>query len=458
MDKYDILLLSAAHKGDVHSMQTCLSSISDPNIYLNRIYDQPHEQKCTLLMIACLNGYEKLVYMLLDNFKPDLEVLNSIRIKNRDKKIERYQNLTVLWAATAVNHFLIVKRLVEHGARINHTTNTNATPVSCACYTGNIEMIRYLVEHGADIHITKTNHETNLSISVYCKHLRVSAYLIDELGCDVNECNDDGHSALYFAVKCGSLEMVRFLFSRGARNIRPIDDRMSPLMLAAEQRSRPLVDEISPHCSLLERIEAEELFGSTFACAEYGLCDLQKSFEHYRRALELRSIYNLPKIVQESMSNAFNNRQECQTMNELEAIRFKSEDMHIEALLVRERLLGACNEEYRYSVVYRGATLAHSKQYDKAIALWMYELTLSRRHGIPIVPEDMRQFLALFVTMMCNSFPVPIDTILTIISTTVRAIIHGTEKTDYNLYTLLFLTTLVSQVQYYFFKIIFHML
>jgi ankyrin repeat protein len=91
-------------------------------------------------------------------------------------------------------------------------------------------MVCYLVEHGAKIHITKVNYETNLSISVSCRHLSVSTYLIDELGCDVNECDDDGYSALYFAVKSSSLETARFLLRRGARNIRLIGDRMSPLM------------------------------------------------------------------------------------------------------------------------------------------------------------------------------------------------------------------------------------
>jgi hypothetical protein len=77
-------------------MQICLSSVSNPNVYLNRAYDQSYEQKCTLLMIACLNGYERIVSMLLNNFKPDLEVLNIVRINNKDKKVEIYLDLTVL--------------------------------------------------------------------------------------------------------------------------------------------------------------------------------------------------------------------------------------------------------------------------------------------------------------------------------------------------------------------------
>jgi ankyrin repeat protein len=449
MDEYDALLLSAVHKGDVVSIQTYLSSMSDPNVYLNRVYDEPNEQKCTLLMIACLNGYDDIVYMLLKCFKPDLEVLNIIRINNKDKKSEIYQDVTILWAAAAINHFLIVKRLVEQGARVNHATSTNSTPVRCACYSGNIEMTRYLVENGADIHITKNNNETNLSLSVYCKHLQLSTYLVDELDCDVNECDDDGRSALYFAVKCGSIEIVQFLLNRGARNFPPHCDRMSPLMLAADKRRSDLVDAISLYCSLLEWVEGEELLGSAFACAEHGHCDLQQSFEHYYRALQLRSIHNLPKVLKESAIEIFNNRQECQTIDQLEVLRLNPDNMHIEALLVRERLLGPVSEEYRYSVIYRGAILADAGQYHQAVALWMYELKLARQYLISIDPEDMRQFVALFSDMIFKSSPIPIEALLTIVATTVGEVKNDTEKIDYNLHTLLFLTTIVSQVRCY---------
>jgi ankyrin repeat protein len=446
MDEYDILLLSAVHKGDVASIQMYLSSVSDPNVYLNRIYDEPNEQKCTLLMIACLNEYDDIVYMLLNYFNPDLEVLNVIRIDDPDKQSEIYHDVTVLWAAAAINHFLIVKRLVQQGARINHTTKTNSTPVRCACYSGNVDMTRYLIENGADIHINKKNNETNLALSVYHRHLKVVAYLVDELGCDVNECDSNGRSPLYFAVKRGSLEMVQFLLSRGACNFPATYNQMSPMMLAAEKRSDNLMNVIVPYCSTLEVIEAEELLGSAFTCAEHGVCDLQQSFEHYYRALQLRSIHNLPKALREPTIEIFNNRQECQTVDQLEELRLNSENMYIEALLVRERLLGSASEDYRYSVVYRGAILADNAQFHQATEIWLYELGLRQQYSIVIDRKRLRRFTSIFSAMINASLPVPVEPILTIITATIDEVKHNTEKLDYNLHTLLFLTTIVSQV------------
>src|ERR1700722_13266626 len=183
-------MLSAAQCGDIISLETHLSTVSDPKIYLNRVYDEEHEQKCTLLMIACLNGHIDMMRMLLHRFKPDLEVLNIVLLGEEDQNRQMYQNVTVLWAAAAIDKLEIVKLLVEHGAYVNHTTITNSTPLRGACYNGNVNMARYLIENGADVRITKEYNDTNLAVSVFRKHVQMVVYLLDELGCDVNECDD----------------------------------------------------------------------------------------------------------------------------------------------------------------------------------------------------------------------------------------------------------------------------
>jgi hypothetical protein len=445
-DEIETMILSATHQGDVHLLENCLSTVTNPNIYLNQVYDEPYDQKCTLLMIACLNEYERMVGMLLNNFQPDLEILNIVRVTDRDQQLETFENVTVLWAAAALNNFDIVKLLVKHGSHVNHTIKTNSTPLRCACCNDNIEMVRYLVENGADVHITKEKHFTNLVASVFNGHLQMVAYLVDELGCDVNECLDDGRSPLGAAVYHGSLELVQFLLIHGARNFVANYNQMSPLMLAAEKRRVDLVSAISLHCLLIEQIEAEELLGSAFICAEFGDSNFDQSFGHFYRALEFRSIHHLPKTLTESTHEVFNHRQECQTIDQLKELRSNQDNMYIEALLVRERLLRPTNAKYRYSLRYRGALLADNGLYHPGIALWMYELALHEQHSIDVDKEDLRQFVLMFSVIMSASLSVPIKSLHQVMIVTVRELERNTTDFCYNLYTLLFLITITSQV------------
>jgi ankyrin repeat protein len=245
------LLLSAVRLGDSKSIKNHLSTIQNPEIYLNRIYDEPHKQKCTLLMIACLNKHEDMVRLLLNYDNVDIEVLNDIQLMEQDQNLWMFEDVTILWAAAAIDNLELVKLLVEHGARINHITKTNSTALRCACCNGNIDIARYLIKNGADVHIAKINNETNLIASVFNEDLKITTYLLDELGCDVNECIGDGRSPLYVATDRGSLELVQLLLSRGARNGRVVYDQMSPLTVAAEKGRSDLVDAIAliVHCS-----------------------------------------------------------------------------------------------------------------------------------------------------------------------------------------------------------------
>jgi Fem-1 family protein b len=445
-NEFNDKLLSSARQGDANLLENHLSAVSNPNIYLNRVYDEAGEQKCTLLMIACLNGHEDIIRMLLRRFKPDLEVLNNILLDEGDITHQIFVDVSVLWAAATINNFQIVKLLVEHGANVNHTTKTNSTPLRGACYNGNVDMARYLIENSADIHIAKENHETNLMVSVWHKHLNMAAYLLDELGCDVNECDNSGYPSLFYAVHSGSLELVTFLLEHGARNFVATVEQMSPLLWAAEKRHPDLVDAIANHCSMLERIEAKELLGSAFVCAKHADRDLEQAFQYFYRALELRSTHNLLKTLRPTTIEIFDHRQECRTLHQLEEIRFNFDNMYTEALLIRERLLSCANAQYHYSLFYRGAVLSDNGQYYRAIDYWLYELHLRQRYSISLSSKNLRYFVSLFSEMLFKSVSVPMYASLKIMTTINEELKHNKKELDYNLYTLLFLITIITEV------------
>jgi hypothetical protein len=188
------------------------------------------------------------------------------------------------------------------------------------------------------------------------------------------------------------------------------------------------------------------LLGGAFACAELGDCDFAQSFEHLSRALELRSMHHLEKTMKESTDEVFQHRYECQTVEQLSALSLNSDNMVIEALLIRERLLGPTNARYRHGLRYRGAQLADRDQYYQAIACWMYEVRLSQQYAIDLDKEKLRHFVYMFTHMQSTSLSIPTPILESIIHINIEQLQRRNEDFDFHLTTLLFLVTIVSQV------------
>ena len=427
-------------------LRTRLSTGTNVDEFFHRAYAKPRKQKLTLLMMACLENRQDIVRIILEHFKFDLEVLNDFLLTAKDEPATLYRDVSALWAAAANDNLELVKLLVEHGALVNHTTKNNSTALRCACASGDLAMAQYLVQHGADVHITKERHETNLSVAVFKQHLHIARYLVEELDCDINECNEDGRAPLHMAVECKSLELVGYLLKHGAHSCSEISNRFSPLLLAAENRCIDLMEMISMHCPLLEQIEAKELLGSSFACQVGDQDGPDQSFIHISQAIELRSLHQLPKTLVSPTLEIFNHRQECQTVEQLEQVYKNTDDVRIEALLVRERLLGSIDEEYRHSVRVWAVFLLHSKQYDRGLAVWLYTIGLHREHSLPLEIRDLRCLVKVFIVMALDSLTLPVNTVHLVFKLLAEELNAKTNAFDDHLRSLLFLITVTAQV------------
>ena len=446
MNEFDERLLAAVRAKNSAALEEHLSTVDHPETYLNRLYDEANEQSCTLLMIALMNEDERILQMLLTRFQPDLQVSNSIRLSDIDPSRQMFFNVTILWAAAAINHFGFVKLLVEHGANVNSTTRSNSSPLRCACFTGNLEMARYLISQGADPQIAKIKNDTNLMLSVNREHLEMVTYLVDEVHCDVNERDDDGHSALHDAVNSGSLALVTFLLQRGARNFPALHNRMSPLMWAAEKRQISIVEAMSSYCSLLENIEAQELLASALVCRDSDV-NLDLAIAYFTQAIEQRLSHHLPKPLRSTSHMIFDHRQECQTVEQLMKIRSDLDQIYTEALLVRERLLGLSNDEYRLSLRCLGIRLSRQERISRAFDYWIYELHLRQDYSLPIEPGYLRRFSVMLNSMSSAPSSNLLQNLLAIIEVVHRELQRNEKDADVNLPTLLTLITIASQVE-----------
>ena len=174
-------------------------------------------------------------------------------------------------------------------------------------------------------------------------------------------------TALWVAAAKENFELVQLLVERGAR------------VNHTTKRRIELVDMISSHCSLLEQIEAKELLGNFFARETDDESDPGQSFIYLHQALELRSLHQLPKVLASPTLEICDHRQECQTLEQLEQVYKNADDIHIEALLVAERLLGCVHAKYLYSLRLWGASLLDNKEYDRGLAVWIYTTSLTSR-------------------------------------------------------------------------------
>lgn len=216
-------------------------------------------------------------------------------------------------------------------------------------------------------------------------------------------------------------------------------------MWAAEKR---LVNAISPYCPILEQTEAKELLGSALVCVPNGSHDFDQAFRCFSQAIELRLTHHLSKGLRTSTMEMFDHRQEFQTPEELETIRYSFTSMNAEALLIRERLLGLANPRFRASVTYCGAFLIDSGQHHQALPLWMYELGLCQQYSLELDLVQLQEIVSLVSEMLSQSTSVSVDSALTLLSSIGVALERDKNKFDHNVSTLLFLITIITSSQF----------
>jgi Fem-1 family protein b len=298
--------------------------------------------------------------------------------------------------------------------------------------------------------LVRDGNYTNLMLSAYREHTHMIRYFIDELQCNPNEYDQDGRTPLHYAIDGGSLDVVQLLLKYGAKNIS--QNVVSPIMWAALEAREDLVDAFENYCSSdLEWIEARELLGASCANVESKNYNPDKAIVHLTKAYKWRRENNLPKISPTiPLIEVYNYSQECQTLEEFNEILFESNTrLHIESLLIQERILGQKNKRYRRAVRFYGALLADTHQYNASLLFWLYELDLRRQHQIHFDKGHLRDFVYMFAEMILNDVDnISEKAIMEILKALNDELSNG-RNNDHNLFTLFYLITVISHVRYF---------
>ena len=354
----------------------------------------------TPLIIAAHNGHLNSVKILL-GYGADIEARGTLNTGG-----QVIEGCTPLWAAAYTGHLDVVKLLIEQNADVDGRASKGSTPLRAAAHEGHLDIVRCLVESGADVNARSSrDNSTPLMVACYWGHSSVATYLINR-GAIINLQCKDGSTALHDAAHRGHLEIVSELLALGASQL-PNNQGLTPLFLACDKCSLEIVEYLikRPECTKEQRIDALEFLGATIANDSPG--NSEKAFSYMKRGLEERYEDLAHPLLKKKMEpvEAYENRKECQTLEELALLEGDDHAIGMEGLIIRERILGPDNPVLREPIRYRAAVLADSKQYELCICLWQRASEKALNCDVPIteVTNDLEYHIAIFGEMVQKS-------------------------------------------------------
>ncbi|XP_035268113.1 protein fem-1 homolog A-like [Anguilla anguilla] len=381
-------VFNAARDGKVKLIQKLLCNKTPREL---EALAEEKTQGGTPLLIASRYGHLEVVDYLLQHCKVNAELGGSVNFDG-----ETIEGAPPLWAASAAGHLPVVRSLLKHGASVNSTTLTNSTPLRAACFDGHLEIVRYLVEHRADMEVANRHGHTCLMISCYKGHKEIARFLL-ERGADVNRRSVKGNTALHDCAESGSLDIMKMLLKCGARVERD-GYGMTPLLAASVTGHTNVVEYLvhQPRTSRPDRVDALELLGATFVDKKR---DLLGAMRCWRRAMELRQPGGRAGALAKPAAAgppvpAYDHAREAATPEELEALIADPDEMRMQALLVRERVLGPAHPDTSYYIRYRGAVYADSGNFERCVALWRYALDMQQGNLEPLSPMTASSLLS----------------------------------------------------------------
>ncbi|CAF1073584.1 unnamed protein product [Didymodactylos carnosus] len=304
--------------------------------------------------------------------------------------------------------------LIRHGANVNHCILSKSTPMRVACYNGRIDIVKYLVDNGGDIKLVNAYDSTCLMIAAYRGHTELCRYLLG-IGAEINAKDKEGSTPLHYACETNNLDLVKLLINSGAVNSKNLNG-VTPLHIAASEPRPSIVEYFvnkSDYCSKIEQVEALELQAASYCNHTTATYDISKVYEYLFQAMQLRHAdpeQPILKAYQQPLP-IFNNQLECQTLEELEKIRFSNDTLHIETLLVLQRILGTTNSTALDSIMYRGVIFAREKRYEHSLLFSLYVMEIRKSIG-----ESLQLLLSsvvnVFSDMMMHKVDIPCDTLI----------------------------------------------
>ncbi|XP_068229054.1 protein fem-1 homolog A-like [Palaemon carinicauda] len=282
----------------------------------------------------------------------------------------------------------------EHGmgAQVNVVHELSSTPVNAACQLGCTAITKLLVEHGADIEIIDRLGGTCMMAAAIRGHIQVVKYLIS-IGADVNKKNHDGKTTLYKCAELGHLELVKILLDNRA-NMDADSSGITPLLAAASGGHIQVVEYLFGQMALAaeDRINVYQVLGAAlFDKNRY----IDSAMKYWRLAMRER-VANGPSNRQETESfPSFLRYKEVETEEELEEIKDNIEELDVQSLLVKARVLGLEHNDTSSHLLILGTEYSMDGVFSLSIELWMHTLNMIDKKLKALDPKRIYFLLSL---------------------------------------------------------------
>lgn len=150
----------------------------------------------------------------------DYQSVKSLLIYGANVSIAEQTGLTALHIADSA---LVVRILLEFGAKINKRDRWDRTPLHWACYQGKpTEVVQELLINGADIHAVRLSADSD-GIRLYALHMATEHGYVDLVECLLDsgalidvQTQPTGLTPLFLAVMGNKLDIIETLLKRGA--------------------------------------------------------------------------------------------------------------------------------------------------------------------------------------------------------------------------------------------------
>ncbi len=238
------LLINAINQGNVARVARLLKAGVNPN----------HSLDVTPVFSAYRARHHDIVRLLLqagarpdDTNQQDGTNILSVACENDDVSIlpllfehgsdpnHPVMGSRPLVIAADKGNFNTVLFLLDHGANINITDNTNLTALHAACYHGHVDVVDLLLSRHANPNVISENG-TALTTACQKEHIDVIDRLL-AIDVDLNLPDRDGLTALMFACKKSNFDIIDRLLVHGA-NVNLADPRgWTALMYASQEGS-----------------------------------------------------------------------------------------------------------------------------------------------------------------------------------------------------------------------------